>query len=157
MKKFGIDRGTLKNNGLDEVDINRIYRALYVYSLGFYELVREPIERGKNRKLILATIWKIYSVLLQYVGKTEYSTIVTELTNAYQIDVQKLEERMEKNRSEYIKMKENMVLRISTLEDRLKKTTNCKILVSLSKSIYLNFCYFTINEDLKYYILKYFS
>jgi len=50
MKTFGIDRDTFKNNGIDDENINRIYRALYVYSLGFPELVKEPLNRGMNKK-----------------------------------------------------------------------------------------------------------
>jgi len=73
MKTFGINRETFKANGLDDESINRIYRALYVYSLGFSELIKEPLERGTNRDALLAAIWKVYSILLQYVGKSEYT------------------------------------------------------------------------------------
>ena len=67
LRTFGIDRETLLNNDLDAKNINRLYRALYVYSLGFYELLKEPLKRSKNRKSVLTSLWKVYSVLLQYV------------------------------------------------------------------------------------------
>ncbi|CAI2371388.1 unnamed protein product [Moneuplotes crassus] len=122
LKKFGIDRDTLRNNGIDDDSITRIYRALYVYSLGFYELIKEPLERGNNRKLLLSTIWKIYSVLLQHVGKAEYATVVSNLTNAYQMDVINLEEQMRKQKEHYTKRKEEMMINIHKLTEELKET-----------------------------------
>jgi hypothetical protein len=80
LKVFGIDRETLERNNLDAESVNRLYRALFVYSLGFHDLIKEPLERSKNRHNTLVAIWKVYSVLLQYVCKTEYSTVVAKLT-----------------------------------------------------------------------------
>lgn len=122
LKKFGIDRGTLKSNGIDDESITRIYRALYVYSLGFYQLIQEPLQRGRNKNLLLATIWKIYSVLLQHVGKTEYATVVSNLTNAYQMDVMNLEEQMRKQRDHYNKRKEEMAMQVHKLTEELHET-----------------------------------
>lgn len=36
IKKYGIDRKTLKTKGLSQADVDRIYRCLFVYSFGFY-------------------------------------------------------------------------------------------------------------------------
>lgn len=117
LKLFGIDRQTLVNYELEQDDINRLYRALYVYSLGFYELTRESITRSPNQKDIMPAIWKVYSVLLQYVCKTEYSMVVAQLTKAYQQDVVRLEEIIEKNKAEYEHHRDRLELRISNLED----------------------------------------
>lgn len=87
---------------------------------------RNLLKTENNKKLILATIWKMYSVLLQYVGKTEYSTIVAEITKAYQIDVQLLEERLLKNQQDYVKFKEDATYMISVLEEKMEDASNCK-------------------------------
>ena len=38
---MGLDRLTLERNGFTSSEIDRVYRALYVYSSGFHELLRE--------------------------------------------------------------------------------------------------------------------
>lgn len=48
MVKFGIDRPTLTNSGMDSNQINHLYRALFVYSIGFYNLVKEIIDKTKD-------------------------------------------------------------------------------------------------------------
>jgi hypothetical protein len=37
--RYGIDKDTLKLLGVTEVNVDRLYRALFVYSIGFYELL----------------------------------------------------------------------------------------------------------------------
>ncbi|CAI2370996.1 unnamed protein product [Moneuplotes crassus] len=122
LKKFGIDRATLNSNGIDDASATRVYRALYVYSLGFHQLIQEALQRGTNRNLLLATIWKVYSVLLQYVGKTEYATMVSNLANAYQMDVISLEQQMSKQKDHYTQHKQQMTTEIHRLNGELYDT-----------------------------------
>jgi len=37
--RYGCDRSSLKQFGLDDSEINRIIRTLFVYSIGFYQLL----------------------------------------------------------------------------------------------------------------------
>lgn len=67
LKTFGIDRNTLLDLGIKVDSINRLYRILYVYSVGFYEIMKEPLEGTKNKPTTISAIWKVYSILLQYV------------------------------------------------------------------------------------------
>lgn len=48
MVKYGIDKDTLNNSGMSSESINHLYRALFVYSIGFYNLVKELIEKTKD-------------------------------------------------------------------------------------------------------------
>jgi len=116
LKTFGIDRETFMKNDLDTESINRLYRALYVYSLGFHELVKEPLERSTNRHKTMDSIWKVYSILLQFVCKTEYSMIITKLTRAYQLDAIKLHETIDSDRSKFKREKNAFENKISDLE-----------------------------------------
>lgn len=38
--RYGIDRLTLANGGISDETIDRIYRSLFVYSVGFHELIK---------------------------------------------------------------------------------------------------------------------
>ena len=41
--RYGIDRMELTNNGIPNKMVDRIYRCLFVYSLGFYNLINKVI------------------------------------------------------------------------------------------------------------------
>ena len=45
----GIDRKTLMDYGLPDEVIDRIYRALFVYSCGFYQLLEKSLEHTNNK------------------------------------------------------------------------------------------------------------
>ena len=39
--RYGIDRQTLINAGVSTEEVDRIYRSLFVYSVGFFELLKK--------------------------------------------------------------------------------------------------------------------
>lgn len=41
---YGIDPLTLERAGLGEKDVDRIYRALFVYSVGFFEFMKKILQ-----------------------------------------------------------------------------------------------------------------
>jgi hypothetical protein len=45
--RYGIGRLDFQAAGLDEPTIDRVYRALFVYSVGFYELLEKCLEHTK--------------------------------------------------------------------------------------------------------------
>ena len=62
---------------LDSSD--RIYRALFVYSLGFYEMLSRELQHSPSRVAIQGNIWKVFSILLEYCCKTNYQMQVRKL------------------------------------------------------------------------------
>lgn len=76
LKKYYIDSNSLMSNGVDPADVNRIYNSLFVYSIGFNNLIKD-ISRG-NRELV-KNIWKVYSLLLEYCAAGNYETLVGEI------------------------------------------------------------------------------
>jgi hypothetical protein len=40
LTQYGLDRETLNKNGCKRENVNRLYRAFFVYSLGFYQILR---------------------------------------------------------------------------------------------------------------------
>ena len=47
--RYGIDRIELNNWGIPDEYIDRIYRCLFVYSVGFYEMVNKVIEHSGQK------------------------------------------------------------------------------------------------------------
>ena len=43
ISRYGIDRITLTNSGIPNHTVDRIYRCLFVYSVGFYELIKKVL------------------------------------------------------------------------------------------------------------------
>jgi hypothetical protein len=66
ISRYGIDKLTLTNAGIPTEVVDRIFRALFVYSIGFYELMNKCLAHTKNKYCTITSIWKVYSILLEY-------------------------------------------------------------------------------------------
>lgn len=44
MTRYKIDRHHLTSSGLSDQDCDRIYRTLFVYSVGFYEQLKSKVQ-----------------------------------------------------------------------------------------------------------------
>ena len=86
LDRFGIDRTSLLNAGIQSSEIDRIYRSLFVYSIGFYQLVRRIIDHTDKKYTIITGLWKVYAILLEYCCQFDYEMIITTL------DIEKKEE-----------------------------------------------------------------
>ena len=64
--RYQVDRLFLNNSGVPEADIDRIYRGLFVYSIGFYEMIHRCLSHAKNKYTILSSFWKVFAILLEY-------------------------------------------------------------------------------------------
>jgi len=63
LKKMSIDRNSLLSQGINPDYVNRVYKSMFVYSIGFNNLLKEL--SGKNTHL-KKTIWKVYAILLEF-------------------------------------------------------------------------------------------
>jgi hypothetical protein len=66
LARLGSDRVSLLAAGMRNETIDRIFRALFVYSMGFQETIDSIIEHSLDRDRILAKIWRLYGMLLEY-------------------------------------------------------------------------------------------
>ena len=84
LQRFGIDRVLLSIAGVDVSNIDRIYRGLFVYSIGFYEMLNKALSHAKNRYTLLSSIWKVYSILLEYCCKSNYQMLIAKISTEHQ-------------------------------------------------------------------------
>jgi golgin subfamily B member 1 len=77
--RYGIDRLTLARGGISDETIDRVYRSLFVYSVGFHELMKTCLEHTKNRYELITAIWKVFAILLEYCCKSDYKMLVEEI------------------------------------------------------------------------------
>jgi hypothetical protein len=76
LKKFGVDRKNLKSKGIDNESIDRMYRCLFVYSFGFYEMLSQIFEHAQDSPMIIANIWKIFGLLLEYCSRSDFKATI---------------------------------------------------------------------------------
>ncbi len=62
LERFGLDETTLLSRGMRAEDSGRLYKMLFVYSMGLNSALREVGARGGTLK----AVWKVYAVLLEY-------------------------------------------------------------------------------------------
>lgn len=73
LKKFEIDENSLLSRGIKPETIERIYRSLFVHSIGFNNNLKEMVG---GRIEALKNIWKVYSNLLEYCAEGKFETLV---------------------------------------------------------------------------------
>jgi hypothetical protein len=77
ISRYGIDRIELNNNGIPNDLIDRIYRCLFVYSVGFYEMISKVIQHSEQKYTLITRIWKVFAVVLEYCCLTDYKMMIT--------------------------------------------------------------------------------
>lgn len=108
LTRYDIDKNSMIKLGLSVQQIDNIYRALYVNTNGFFQMlsdqtknivdvqsrnieaIRKVAEITDNsttknsnidgkKQYILSNIWRVYQILLEYVCRTEYKMITQQL------------------------------------------------------------------------------
>jgi len=72
MNRYQIDRLFLHSSGVSIESIDRIFRGLFVYSIGFYEMILRCVQHAKNKYSIMSSLWKVFQILLEYCCKSNY-------------------------------------------------------------------------------------
>jgi hypothetical protein len=93
ISRYCIDRLELTNAGLPTETIDRIYRALFVYSVGFYELLKKCLEHTNNKYTVVISIWKVFSILLEYCCRTDYRTLISMISTQFDEQMQAVENK----------------------------------------------------------------
>lgn len=91
LERYGVDRKSLNDVGCHKDSVDRLYRALFVYSIGFYQLIRTLVKDATNNFVLVSKIWKVYIILLEYWNKTDYKTLIEKLSNKYNKQVKDIE------------------------------------------------------------------
>lgn len=128
ISRYGIDRMAFNANGIPSDLVDRIYRALFVYSVGFYELVGRCLEHTEKKYTIITNIWKVYSILLEYCCRTDYRMLISEISKEHKSELDKLDREyqikfQEQANNERI-LKENQDLITKCAEETQRELTN---------------------------------
>lgn len=91
LMQYGIDRTTLFKYGIDKQDIDRVYRSLFIYSIGFYQQIQKILEHSNKKYNIITGIWKVYAILLEYCCQLDYQMIIKTLDIEKKDEIEKIE------------------------------------------------------------------
>ena len=82
----------MSQGGISDETIDRIYRSLFVYSVGFHELIQTCLKHTKDQYSLVIAIWKVYAILLEYSCKSDYNMIVQEMNKDNSQKLKQLED-----------------------------------------------------------------
>lgn len=66
LRRYGIDRESLMSQNISDKSITRLFRSLFIYSIGFNEMLQTMINQSKDKTGIMKCIWRVFSVLLEH-------------------------------------------------------------------------------------------
>lgn len=95
ISRYGVDKLTLTNAGIPTEVVDRVYRALFVYSIGFFELMNKWLAHTKGKYKTITSVWKVYSVLLEYCWAGDYRMLISELSSQHMEEMHELENKYE--------------------------------------------------------------
>ncbi|KAL4436029.1 hypothetical protein ABPG74_022264 [Tetrahymena malaccensis] len=99
LSSYNLDRKNLFSKGVKHEGIDRIYRCLFVYSFGFYEMLYEILEHLKEKDNIISQIWKVFGILLEYCARGEFKTTVCILEKEKEEAVETLKKNIEEKQT----------------------------------------------------------
>lgn len=77
LEKLGLDRVSLHHAGISVALVERLYRALYVYTSGLHSLMREI---GQKDSHLMINIWALFVFLLEKCDQESYQMTISQLT-----------------------------------------------------------------------------
>lgn len=130
ISRYGIDRLVLFNAGLPTENIDRIYRSLFVYSVGFYELIKNCLQHTKKKYSMITSIWKVFAILLEYCCRTDYRMLISEISKEHKTALEELDLSYQQKATEQAHnekvLKENLEYQQTLCEELQREMMNEK-------------------------------
>eukprot|EP00892_Ulva_mutabilis_P002273 jgi/Ulvmu1/12046/UM083_0059.1 len=79
LRAFGISRKELQCAGLSDASIDRLHRALYVYSVGFSDMLKGCIVNSEERDLVLINVWQAYNRITEAAVAVGFKSSILDL------------------------------------------------------------------------------
>lgn len=91
ISRYAIDRMSFSNAGIPTELVDRVYRALFVYSVGFHELVKKLLQHTEKKYTLITSVWKVFAILLEYCCRTDYRMLISEISKEHKNEIEKLD------------------------------------------------------------------
>ena len=128
ISRYGIDPHALSNANIGNDLAERVYRSLFVYSVGFYELIQECLKNTPKRVSMITNIWKVFAILLEYCCRTDYRMLISEISKEHKAELDKLDRDYQKKSEEQANnekvLKENLDTQSKLVEELERERMN---------------------------------
>lgn len=92
IQRYDLDRLHLERMGMSLEFIDRVYRALFTHSVGFFQLLKEGTkEISEGKATVISNLWQVFQLLLQYACPTDFKMVTTVMEEKHQVKVSSLE------------------------------------------------------------------
>ena len=91
LRQYGIDRESLAISGIPEPSITRLYRCMFIYSIGFNELLLSILAHAKSKITLASSVWKVFTILLEYSWKADYKALINELEEKHDKEIKAIQ------------------------------------------------------------------
>ncbi|CAI2370269.1 unnamed protein product [Moneuplotes crassus] len=118
--RYNIDRMTLMKGGIPNESVNRIYRSLFVYSVGFYDLIVRCMEHSSHNHSLVSSIWKVFAILIEYCCKTDYTMLISRLAVEHKNELDKANANFAEKCDKFAELEEVLRQNITDLENDTK-------------------------------------
>lgn len=119
---MGLDSRSLHTAGIPPPLVQRLYKALWVYSEGMRELVTEVSHHSRSNRVVVGNLWKCYAILLEDHRGDEYVMAMMQIEQESQRVLREMEERFSKS----LQLKQDSELRtqseVKTLSTLLERS-----------------------------------
>ncbi|CAK56363.1 unnamed protein product (macronuclear) [Paramecium tetraurelia] len=130
LNKLGLDRSTLKvSAGVKDEDVSRLYRSMFVYTVGFYEMLHEML---RNLQLT-AAIWKVFGILLEYVAKGDFQFAINQIQQETQQKIEELNETLTQRETKFKIVEKKAQEEIIQLQNMLQDITDQNNVLKLQR------------------------
>ncbi|CAD8138261.1 unnamed protein product [Paramecium octaurelia] len=130
LNKLGLDRNTLKvSAGVKDEDVSRLYRSMFVYTVGFYEMLHEML---RNLQLT-AAIWKVFGILLEYVAKGDFQFTINQIQQETQQKIEELNETLTQRETKFKLVEKKAQEEIIQLQSMLQDITDQNNVLKLQR------------------------
>ena len=130
VSRYKIDKLVLFAAGIPQKEIERIYRSLFVYSVGFYELIRNCLQHTQKKYSMITNIWKVFAILLEYCCRTDYRMLISEISKEHKAELDALDKEYQKKSEEQANnekvLKENLDTQQKMCEELQREMMNEK-------------------------------
>ena len=91
ISRYGIDRMVFASYGIPTDVVDRVYRALFVYSVGFHELIKKCLMHCEKKFTLITNVWKVFAVLLEYCCRSDYRMLISEISSEHKKELDKMD------------------------------------------------------------------
>ena len=95
LKDVFLDKDSLGYLGLPKEIVLRIYRALFVYSVGFHDVIADIHKHSVHAEGISSVVWQTFVYLLERVESRKYETMLSKISNDHKCHVDLMQERFD--------------------------------------------------------------